>query len=183
MKDISLHLMDIVQNSITANATLIEIVFAIDTATEELTVTIRDNGKGMPEELLKRVESPFATTRTTRKVGLGIPLFKAGAERSGGRFSISSEVGKGTTVCAVYGLYNIDRPPLGDLAGTMHMLVVCNPDIDFDFKASYDSECFELDTREVRKVLGSVPLNDPGVGQWLEENFVEGLEDIFGGVI
>lgn len=183
MKDISLHLLDIVQNSIRAEATCIEVGLHIHTADEMLTVVIRDNGKGMDDELLKRVESPFATTRTTRKVGLGIPLFKASAERSGGRFSIESELGVGTVVTAQFGLFNIDRPPLGELADTLHMLIVCNPEVDFVIDGSYDEAHFHLDTREVRQVLGPVPLNDPEVGQWLRENLSEGIQEIFGGVI
>ena len=118
MKEISLHIMDIVQNSITANAKLIEISLVIDRKKDVISITIKDNGKGMSKEMLANVTSPFVTTRTTRRVGLGISLFKAGAEGSGGSFTITSEEGAGTELTASYVLDNIDRPPIGDFAGT-----------------------------------------------------------------
>jgi anti-sigma regulatory factor (Ser/Thr protein kinase) len=183
MKDISLHLTDIVQNSITAGATHIGISVTAPGDAQTLVVTVADNGSGMSEELLRRVESPFATTRTTRKVGLGIPLFKAGAERSGGSFAIESTLGTGTTVTATYGFYHIDRPPLGDLAGTVHLLVSCNPDIDFTFTAAFGGIEYELDTREMREVLQGVPLTDPDVSAWLRQSLNDGINEIFGGVI
>jgi anti-sigma regulatory factor (Ser/Thr protein kinase) len=183
MKDISLHLMDIVQNSIAADATLVEISVAIDGGADELRVSISDNGKGMDETLLKRVESPFSTTRTTRKVGLGIPLFKAGALLTGGSFDIRSTPGKGTTVVAIYGFSHIDRPPLGDVAGTVHMIIACNPETDICFNATYGASAYTLDTREIKQVLDGVPINDPGVLQWIQQALAEGLQETFGGVV
>ncbi|MBC5647034.1 ATP-binding protein [Christensenella tenuis] len=176
MKEIALHIMDIVQNSITANATLIEVFLSVVRRDNTISVTIKDNGKGMSREMLAHVTSPFVTTRTTRKVGLGISLFKAGAESSGGNFSIDSEEGKGTELTAVYVLDNIDRPPIGDFAGTMHSLIVCNPDLDFLIQVTIDGHEETLDTREVRQVLGEdVPLDLPDVSAWLKEN----LDEIF----
>ena len=138
MKEISLHIMDIVQNSITANAALIELFLNIQRCKNRLSIIIKDNGKGMSKEMVASVTSPFVTTRTTRKVGLGIPLFKAGAENAGGMFEISSELGKGTEVKAVYVLDHIDRPPIGDFAGTVHSIIVCNPGIDFVVSVTLD---------------------------------------------
>lgn len=176
MKEISLHIMDIVQNSITADATLIEVSMDISIGKDALTVLIRDNGKGMNREMLDGVTSPFVTTRTTRRVGLGIPLFKAGAEATGGRFYIDSEPGKGTVLQADYVFSHLDRPPIGDFAGTMHTLIVCNPTLDFVVTFSYGGERETLDTREVRQVLGDdVPLDTPDVSVWLREN----LDEIF----
>lgn len=176
MKEIALHIMDIVQNSITANATLIEISLEIASREDTVSVTVKDNGKGMSREMLMHVTSPFVTTRTTRKVGLGISLFKAGAENSGGSFTIDSEEGKGTELSAVYVLDNIDRPPIGDFAGTAHSLIVCNPAIDFVIRVVIDGREDALDTREVRKVLGQdVPLDLPDVSAWLKEN----LDEVF----
>ena len=183
MRDISLHLLDIVQNSITANATLIRISMTIDSESDTLSVRIADNGRGMSKELLERVESPFTTTRTTRKVGLGIPLFKEGALLSGGSFRIESTLGVGTTVCAVYGFSHIDRPPMGDVAGTLQLLVVSNPDIDFAFYAEYGGALYEMDTREVKKALEGVPITDLDVQKWLQDDLVQGIKDTFGGVI
>lgn len=174
MKEISLHILDIVQNSISAQATLIGVSLEIDRQADRLTVCIDDNGRGMDEDMLSRVESPFTTTRTTRRVGLGIPLFAAGAEATGGSFEIESKLGEGTRIRAVYTLDHLDRPPIGDFAGTMHTLIVCNPTLDFVVDVRADGEGDTLDTREVRKVLGGeVPLDSPDVSMWLKESMEE----------
>lgn len=174
MKEISLHIMDIVQNSITANATLIELQLDIQYADNTVSISIKDNGKGMSREMLEHVTSPFVTTRTTRRVGLGISLFQAGAQASGGSFEIDSEEGVGTTVKAVYGLDHLDRPPIGDFAGTVHTLIVSNPDIDFVVTVTVDQAEEVLDTRDVRATLGQdVPLDTPEVSLWLKESLDE----------
>ncbi len=166
--------MDIVQNSITAHAALIGIALTIDRKEDILSVTIKDDGKGMSKEMLEHVTSPFVTTRTTRRVGLGISLFKAGAEGSGGNFEITSKEGVGTELTAVYVLDNIDRPPVGDFAGTVKTLIVCNPDIDFEVEVSIDGQKGSLDTRQVREVLGEgVPLDLPDVATWIGESLNE----------
>lgn len=174
MKEISLHIMDIVQNSITANATLIEIVLDIQQQKNELSVSIKDNGKGMSAEMVANVTSPFVTTRTTRKVGLGISLFKAGAENTGGNFVITSELGKGTEVKASYQLNHLDRPPIGDFSGTMQTIIICNPNIDFVVGVVKDNERDFLDTRDIREVLGDdVPLDLPEVSNWVKAQLDE----------
>ena len=174
MKEISLHIMDIVQNSITANAKLIEISLVIDRKKDVISITIKDNGKGMSKEMLAKVTSPFVTTRTTRRVGLGISLFKAGAEGSGGSFAITSEEGAGTELTASYVLDNIDRPPVGDFAGTAKTLIICNPDIDFAVAVEIDGKREVLDTREIRQVLGEdVPLDLPDISGWIGESLTE----------
>jgi hypothetical protein len=130
----------------------------------------------MDAEMLKNVTSPFVTTRTTRRVGLGIPLLSAGAQATGGSFDIRSELGKGTAVEAVYVYSNIDRPPLGDFSGTMHSLIVCNPALDFVVSFSYNGEKETLDTREVRAVLGEdIPLDSPDVSSWIAGS----LDEVF----
>ena len=174
MKEISLHIMDIVQNSITANATLVEVRLDIQYAKNTVSVTIRDNGRGMSKEMLEHVTSPFVTPRTTRRVGLGISLFQAGAQATGGEFSIDSTEGVGTVVRAVYALDHLDRPPIGDFAGTLHTLIVSNPDIDFLVAVVVDESEDVLDTREVKQVLGAdVPLDTPDISIWLKENLDE----------
>lgn len=184
MKDLSLHILDIAQNSVVANAKLVQIRFTVSRAEDLLTIEVEDDGKGMNEEMVARVTSPFTTTRTTRKVGLGIPLFKAGAERSGGSFSIRSKVGIGTVVQATYQLSNIDRPPMGDLAGTVVSLVMCNPQIDFVFAYGVDGDAFVFDTREIRQQLGAdVPLETPQVVSWMQEYLQEGIDSLNGGVL
>ena len=155
MTEISLNILDVAQNSVRAEATLIEISVAIDTAGDKLTVTIKDNGCGMSEEQVENVTDPFFTTRTTRKIGLGIPFFKQSAEMTGGSFSIKSELGVGTTTEAVYVLSSIDRMPLGDMTQTIHSLVTMNTHIDFLYTYSADDKDFTLDTREFREILGS----------------------------
>lgn len=174
MKEIALHIMDIVQNSISANASLIEVSIAISRTDDTLDLLIKDNGRGMDSEMLKNVTSPFVTTRTTRRVGLGISLLSAGAKGTGGDFNITSELGKGTLVEAIYKLNHLDRPPIGDFGGTMHTLIICNPNIDFRVEFNIDGQNNTIDTREVREVLGDdIPLDSPDVSLWLKENFNE----------
>ncbi len=174
MKEISLHIMDIVQNSISADATCIAVSLEISKEQDLLTLHICDNGRGMDEQMLANVTSPFVTTRTTRKVGLGISLLSAGAMATGGDFAINSKLGEGTTVKAAYVLDHIDRPPIGDFAGTMHTLIVCNPNIDFVVRFVHDGEDGQLDTKEIRAVLGDeVPLDSPDVSLWIADNLKE----------
>ena len=179
MREIALHILDICQNSVTAKADLINVSVDINEETDMLVIIIKDNGCGMSSELLKKVTSPFTTTRTTRKVGLGIPLFKAGCEACGGRFEITSAENIGTTVQAEYRLSHIDRPPMGELAETMHLLITGNPDIDFIFQCRYQNEIFPVDTKEIKDTLQGVPLSNGDVSVWLLEYIREGLKELF----
>lgn len=181
MREIALHILDICQNSVTAKADLIHVSIDIDEQADLLVIIIKDNGCGMNGELLKKVTSPFTTTRTTRKVGLGIPLFKAGCEACGGRFIITSAENAGTTVQAEYRLSHIDRPPMGELAETMHLLITGNPDIVFIFECRYQNEIFLVDTKEIKDTLQGVPLSNSDVSVWLLEYLREGLKELFGG--
>ncbi len=183
MKEIALHIMDIVQNSISAGASLIDTEVAVDHTGNRLSVTVTDDGCGMDEEMAKSVISPFTTSRTTRKVGLGIPFFKAGAEQTGGGFSLWSKPGSGTRISAWYVIDNIDRPPLGDMAETMLTLVVCNEEVDFIYRYTVDAETFTFDTREVREALGEgIPFQTPEVMAWLRDYLKQGIEELNGGV-
>ena len=161
MTELSLNLLDIAQNSIKADATLI--VLSVKTAGQAMTLTVEDNGHGMTAEQAEKVTDPFFTTRTTRKVGLGIPFLKMGAELTGGWFGISSEVGKGTVIKAVYNLDHINVIPLGDMASTMVTLVSGCPEIHFVYEYESNGKGFCLDTREVKRILEGVPVNDPQV--------------------
>lgn len=173
MQELSLNIMDVAQNSIVAGASLITIRAA--SHGDRLTVEIRDNGRGMSEEQLAHVTDPFFTTRTTRKVGLGVPLFKMQAELTGGSFSIASTAGQGTDLKAEFVTSHVDMIPLGDLNQTILLLITCNPELDFVFIRETDDACFTLDTREIREVLGGeVPLNDPAVTQWIRQALEEG---------
>ena len=177
MPEIALHILDLVQNCITALARHIRIRVSESMEADSLEVEIADDGKGMEESFLKKVVSPFTTTRTTRKVGLGIPLLKEGCESTGGSFGITSKVGKGTTITGRYVMSHIDRPPLGDFAGTVHSIIVCNPDLDFQIVMESDTGKEVLDTEEVRKQIGDIPLNDPEVSVWLKEYLQEACEE------
>ena len=167
MPELSLNVLDIVQNSVKAKASLISISVLKDTQQRELSISIKDNGCGMTKEQVTRVVDPFYTTRTTRKVGLGVPFFKLSAELTGGRFHIESEPGIGTEVSAVYCYEHIDMMPLGDMASTMVSLISVNP-----YKK--DGQGFALDTREVKTILEGLPVNSNEVlsfiRQYIEEN-------------
>lgn len=169
MRELSLNVLDIAQNSLSAGATLVEITVTEETAADRLIIAIGDNGRGMTPEQVRRVSDPFYTTRTTRKVGMGIPLFRMAAEATGGSLSITSKPGAGTTVTAVFGLSHIDRLPLGDMDGTVSTLVRMNPGLDFCYIHRVDGREFVFDTREIRDILGDVPLDDPDVALWLNE--------------
>lgn len=159
MQELSLNILDIVQNSVKAGATLIEIAIEKDTLQKSFVIHINDNGCGMSEETVKRVIDPFYTTRTTRKVGLGVPFFKMSAEMTGGSFIIDSTVSVGTKVTATYCYEHIDMMPLGDIASTVLSLVSVNPDIDFIYRYQQDDESFTMDTREIKVILEGLPIN------------------------
>ena len=130
MKELSLHILDIAQNSINALANIIRITVKEDTSRDELIILVEDNGQGMDKETINKVKDPFFTSRNTRKVGLGIPLLQAAAKRCGGDLKIQSEPGKGTRVTAYFIDSHIDRAPLGNLCDTLLSLIVCNELID-----------------------------------------------------
>ena len=184
MRELSLNVMDIAQNSISAGASLIRVTVEEDEGLDELSISIGDNGRGMTPEQVANVTDPFFTTRTTRSVGLGVPLFKMEAEMTGGRFSIESELGVGTTTTAVFKPSSVDMIPLGDINGTINMLVMMNPDLDFLYTRRYkpaggEQREFALDTRELRTVLGEdVPLNLPEVTQWVKEFLEENTNEL-----
>ncbi len=174
MRELSLNVLDIAQNSIAAKATLVTV--SIEESGDTLTICIGDNGCGMTDEQLKQLRDPFYTTRKTRRVGLGIPLFRMAAEMTGGSFTVDSQVGVGTTVTARFGLHHIDRMPLGDIVGTMDTLIRLNPDIDFLYRHTVDGHSFELDTRTLREVLDGVPFSEPDVMSWIDEALTEGIQ-------
>ena len=178
MRELSLNVLDIVQNSITAGASLITVQVEEDPSTDRLLIAIEDNGKGMTAEQVARVMDPFYTTRTTRKIGMGIPLFRMAAQMAGGDLSIESTPGIGTTVTTHYTLSHIDRMPLGDMVDTMVTLIRLNPDLDFVYRHRVADITFEMDTRSLREVLGDVPLNLPDVMDWIGGYLTEGLADL-----
>ncbi len=182
MRELSLNVMDVAQNSITAKASLVTIIVKESDKDDFLDITIKDNGCGMTKEQVQNVIDPFFTTRTTRKVGLGVPLFKMAAEQTGGSFSIDSTVDVGTTLYAHFVKSSVDMTPLGDINSTVKILIQCNPDIDFVFSHSTDNGEFTLDTKELREILGEdVPLNTPDVLEWIGGFLSEQSNNICGG--
>ncbi len=178
MKTLALHILDIAQNSITAKAKNIFIDIEEDTRENRYVIRVTDDGSGMPEETLRRVTDPYYTSRTTRKVGMGIPLLKQHAEMAGGYVSISSEEGKGTRVEAVFEHGHVDRQATGDIAGVIVLLIGGNPEIRFRYVHRYNGNDFSLDTREVKEILEGVPVNDPEVLKYLREMIRENLSGI-----
>lgn len=178
MKELSLNILDVAKNSVTAGATKIEIL--VEETPEQLAITITDNGCGMTPEFVKRVTDPFITTRTTRKVGMGLPLMKMEAQMSGGDLSIESQVGKGTTVKSWFDPRNIDMPPLGDLTSSVTTLIQGSPDIDFIFTHRTPAGEYTLDTGEIRQIMGDIPLSEPEVIAWLTDYLRENESNIEG---
>ena len=154
-----------------------------DFSGDRLTVVIDDNGCGMTPKQVEQVTDPFFTSRTTRKVGLGVPFFKLAAESTGGSFAITSEPGVGTTVTAVFVLSHIDRMPLGDINTTIHTLVVYHPETDFVYRYQYNGHSFTLDTREFRQVLGDIPFDTPDISAYIMDYLNENKLETDGGAV
>jgi hypothetical protein len=169
MKDISFHILDIVQNSLHAGAEKIVIELVEKTKEGTLRLTITDNGSGMDQQMADHVTDPFFTTSVTKKVGLGLPLLKQNAEQTGGTFEVSSELGRGTVVTSVFNTRNIDMIPEGDLAATMRTLIAAEPMKDFKYRQEKDGEEFELDTAAMRKELGDIDLSRREVLEYITE--------------
>lgn len=181
MTEISLNILDVAENSTKAGATLVTITVDADIDADRLTVIIEDNGCGMSAEQVSRVTDPFFTSRTTRKVGLGVPFFKYAAESTGGSFTITSKVGVGTTVTAVFVLSHIDRMPLGDISTTIHTLIVYHPGTEFVYHYRYKENSFTLDTREFREITGDVPFDTPEISSYILEYLQENKLETDGG--
>jgi anti-sigma regulatory factor (Ser/Thr protein kinase) len=178
MKDIALHIMDITQNSVRANATEIRITVEERPSENILSVIITDNGSGMSKDVVRRATDPFYTSRTTRKVGMGLPLLKMNAEMSGGSLEIISEPGKGTEVKATFAYDHIDRPPMGDLGGTVALLMSGNPTRDFFFYYAYGDKEWDLSTHDLKDALGDTPVNDLKVVKYLKEMINENIKEL-----
>lgn len=182
MRELSLNVLDIVQNSISAGASLIQIGVT-ESAESVMTIRIEDNGCGMDETQLRSVSDPFYTTRTTRKVGMGIPLYRMAAEQTGGSLQIESEKGVGTRVTAVFHTGSIDCAPLGDMAATMCVLIGANESVDFVYAHATPRGSFTLDTRSLRELMQGVPLSEPDVLNWIRDYIREQTELIGGGAL
>ncbi|WDV44703.1 ATP-binding protein [Clostridiaceae bacterium M8S5] len=178
MKELSLHILDIAENSVRADANSIKININEDTKKDLFTIIIEDNGKGMDEETIKIVEDPFYTTRTTRKVGMGISLLKVAAIRCEGSFKITSELKIGTKVVCSFKNSHIDRAPLGNIAETIIALINKSEKLDIIYTHRVDDKVFEFNTREIAKMLDGVSLNNPDVLMWLIDYIKENVNSI-----
>lgn len=178
MEDLSMHILDIAENSISAGATRVEIIMVEDEPGDLLSLEIRDNGSGMDEDLLSRVTSPFATTRITRNVGLGLPFLAQSAEMAGGKLEIESKRGAGTRVRSTFRLSHIDRIPMGDMETTLMTLCVGNPEVDFAFTYIKGDRTFDFETKEIREQLDGVPLHHPEVMRAMRAMIREGIEGL-----
>lgn len=184
MKEIALHLLDLAENSVSANANQIKIQVIEDLAADRLQLSLRDNGKGMTAEMVQQVCDPFFTSRTTRKVGLGIPLLKAAAQACNGDLNIVSQPGNGTCIDIDFQHSHIDRMPLGDLSDTLLSLIVAHPEVNWqlDYQAfGVDKDTlgsFEFDDEPVKEVLDGVPLCEPEVLTYLRATLTEGIQSV-----
>jgi hypothetical protein len=176
--ELSLHILDIVENSTRAGAGIVNIDVTEDTAKDILSLDIRDNGSGMSEDVLKKVTDPFFTTKTVRNVGLGLPMLAQAAERTEGKFIIESKGGEGTRVAVDFKLSHIDRQPLGDISGTMVTLIAGDPDIEFIYRHRRNDQSYILDTREIKKEIEDIPINHVDVLNFIRDHITEGLKEI-----
>lgn len=178
MQELSMNILDVAENSVHAGASLVEITVDEQPDADSLIITIEDNGCGMTEEQVKSVSDPFFTTRTTRKVGLGIPFFRMAAEQTGGSLGISSTPGKGTVVTAKFVRSSIDLMPLGNINDSIFVLIQGSPDIDFVYTRTLGKRMLILDTRSFRKIMGDIPLSDPRVGGFIREFLDENTQEL-----
>ena len=175
MNDLSMHILDIIQNSLSAGASIIELNVKEDVLNNLLTVTIKDNGKGMTAEQVAQVTDPFFTSRTTRKVGMGLPLYRQSAEQSGGALKVESEVGVGTSVTATFGYDHVDRPPMGDLANAVVLMMSANPKHQFCFTYTYNAQSYSINTQEINEVLDGMPIHDVQVIKMIQQIIEENM--------
>jgi anti-sigma regulatory factor (Ser/Thr protein kinase) len=179
MQDLSLHILDIAENSITAGADRISIIITESSSENILKIEIHDNGKGMDSETLKKASDPFFSTKEVRgNIGLGIPLLHQITEESNGELEIKTEEGAGTSVTFTFQHDHIDRKPLGDIASTITTLIFCHPMLNFIYEHDINGETFTLDTEEIREELGEIPLNSPDVIKYIKDSISSWLYNV-----
>ncbi|NLK64728.1 MAG: ATP-binding protein [Tissierellia bacterium] len=178
MKEISMHILDIAMNSIKANAALVEIKIEDSIKNNWLKITIADNGKGMSEEVINRVTNPFYTTRTSRKVGLGLPMLKEACERCKGYLIIESEIGLGTKVFCYFERDNIDRAPLGNMGETIMTIINAGNSFELIYTHKTDEGEFIFDTRQVKEMLDGIDIRDINVLLWIKEYINENVKSV-----
>ena len=179
MRELSQHILDLLENALEAGASRVRLEIVEDTTRDRLTIVVADNGRGMDAETVARVVDPFYTTRTTRDVGLGIPLFKAAAQRCEGDLTISSEPGAGTIVTAAFVRSHIDRAPLGNMESTLMSVLLSQHDCDLVYEHRFDDRSFSLDTAEIKEILGDLPFTHPDIRRWLQATIREGYQELY----
>ncbi|MEG6584015.1 ATP-binding protein [Dendrosporobacter sp. 1207_IL3150] len=182
MRELSLHVLDLVTNSIEAGADKVELSIVENSTDDRLIIRVTDNGRGIEPELLQKILDPFVTSRKTRRIGLGLPLIEMSTNRCDGYLKVESQVGSGTSVEAMYKYSHIDRPPLGDIKATIKTIIIANPELDFRYAHKVAGHCFHLATQDLKEVLGEVPLSSPEVIEWLENYINDGINKLYGGV-
>ena len=178
MEDLSLHILDIVENAIAARAKRIEILVVEEPREDRLTIEIRDDGIGMDEEVSQKAVDPFFTTRSSRRVGLGLSFMAQAAQEAGGSLRIESELGKGTKVTASFQYHHIDRKPLGSMVETMMTLLLGNPELDISYTHKKEKRSYTLSSQWLKNQFKDRSLMDPEVIQWMKRHLKEGLAQI-----
>lgn len=179
MQDLAMHILDIAYNSIRAQASEITVTYRDSTIANKITITIQDNGCGLSELQIQQVTNPFYTTRTTRRVGMGVALFQGLAQQCDGQFSLTSQVNLGTTIQVSVRKDHWDTPPQGDLAQTMQTLIQADPTIHFQFNMVLDTKTFTFDTKEIQAILtDEVSLSEPTILLWIQEYIHQGISEL-----
>ncbi len=178
MEDLSLHILDIVENAIAAKAKKIGISIVEEPKRDQLVIEIKDDGIGMDEEVSRKATDPFFTTRTSRRVGLGLSLMAQSAQEAGGMLRIESELGKGTKVTAAFQYRHIDRKPLGSMVETMTTLLLGNPELDISYVHEKEGKSYTLNSQVLKDRFKNRSLTDPEAIQWLRKHLKEGLNQI-----
>jgi hypothetical protein len=179
LQELSFHILDLVENSISAKSTEIKIIICEDEKNDLMVLEIEDNGSGVPAEILSGITDPFVTTRTTREIGLGLTLTKETARDCEGDLTVKSKLKKGTRVRAQLKFNHINRDPLGDIADTIAMLMITNADVNFIYRHVTVHGEFEINSGEIKEVLGGdVPLHNPKVIKFIRFEIGSGLRDI-----
>ncbi|MCK5605831.1 sensor histidine kinase [Candidatus Pacearchaeota archaeon] len=178
MLELSMHILDIVENSTRAGAKLVQIHIVEDKKKDKLFIDVSDDGEGMDKETLKKTLDPFFTSKTVRKIGLGLPMLHQATKSTEGHFSIESKKGKGTRVTADFRFSYVDRQPLGDITSTIISLIAGDPEVDFVYSHQNGELTYAFDTREIREELEGIPMNNPEVLRFIRTNIEEGLKEI-----
>ncbi len=180
MEELALHVLDIAENSVSADADNITIEINEDTIKNYLSITIEDDGKGIKKDVLENITDPFVTSRETRPVGLGLSLFKVAAQRCDGSFNIESDE-KGTKVKAVFKRDHIDRAPLGNIAQSLISILLWDKNIDLKYIHIYNNEKFIFDTKEIKKELNSINITKNKIINWVKDYIKENVSELRGG--